>query len=137
MSRPASRSIINKNPSPVSRTTLRWNKERTFNNPTTIKLSNAINSRLENNHNRHQQLHLHHQNTSILSEESPVRASRDNSVLGKPPATIQPLISPLKPLNVHTAGNTNLNGTPFQEQNPNPLMFLMGKKIVHRLSYPQ
>ena len=128
MSRPASRSIINKNPSPVSRTTLRWNKERTFNNPTTIKLSNAINSRLENNHNRHQQLHLHHQNTSILSEESPVRASRDNSVLGKPPATIQPLISPLKPLNVHTVGNTNLNGTPLSRTKPESTNVSYGKE---------
>ncbi|CAX43088.1 anaphase spindle elongation protein, putative [Candida dubliniensis CD36] len=127
LSRPASRSIINKNPSPVSRTTSKWSKEKTFNNPTTIKLGNAINSRLEAHH-RHQHLQPHHQNTSLLSEESPMRASRDNSVLGKPPPAIQPLISPLKPLNIHNVGNITTIGTPPSTMKPESNNISYGKE---------
>ncbi|RCK57336.1 Anaphase spindle elongation protein [Candida viswanathii] len=63
----------------------RWNsRERTFNNPTTIKLTNALNASLAHN-------------SSALSQSSPLQATRNSPMLGKPPSGIQPLISPLKP----------------------------------------
>ncbi|KAL6453073.1 ASE1 Anaphase spindle elongation protein [Candida maltosa Xu316] len=93
MVRPLSKSRIVKDASPR-----RWNKERTFNNLTTIRLTNAMNTSL---------------NTSIMSESSPLQANRSNSNFGKPPSVIQPLLSPLKPSNL---SNTKQNTPERPEQ---------------------
>lgn len=90
----------------------RWNsREKTFNNPTMIKLTNALNTSL--NHN------------SSFLQSSPIQATRNSSTLGKPPSSssLQPLISPLKPSNLINKSNTISTTI---RQSPN---FINGDKI--------
>lgn len=85
----------------VAPTKPRWNsREKTFNNPTTIKLTNALNATLGHN--------------SSIIQSSPLQATRNSSTLGKPPSGIQPLISPLKPSNLMNKNHS----TPTMRQSP-------------------
>ncbi|KAG7664728.1 ASE1 [[Candida] subhashii] len=101
---------------------------RTFNNPTTIRLTNAINSSL-----------LH--NSPTLSIESPMQASKNNSLMSRiPPFDLKPLNNPLSAMSPGTGNstilsamdnNSPLRGYNFSTSSPVPKRAINQNQLAH------